>query len=262
MRMTMPGRSVSLMPLTPLYDRIPTHTTWNIFSRPKSAQVIVVDEVEDERGKPRSAYWWADVPLEAIQHFNPLGFGRYRQIPAAQRRLAWLIISITPALLGAVATYFSLRVSGPADTTAQALIGASIMIGIMAGVLLGFPSGWLVVRLFLKSRIIYGVWRVNKETASRLDLPCNQEDKFTLVWMTPSPVLPATQEDALAMVSESELAMWQYENLLRGVNGYSTEKYLQGITGARQREDVLKGRNVPPVSMDRNPSDRPGPADR
>ena len=104
---------------------------------------------------------------------------------------------------------------------------------------------------------------MTKETAEWLDLPFIEGEKYALVWMTPTPILPSTKEDATAMAYESELAMWQMENLLRGVDGYSTEKYLEGIAGARQREELLKGRNgTAPISVDRNPNQRPGPAER
>ena len=115
-----PRRQVkALQPEVPLYDRMPTVTTWHLRKQPETVKVIVIDEVLDERGKPRSAIWWAEVLVEAIQHLNPLGFGRYRQAPVAMRRMAWLIGTSAPALLGAGAAYFSLRFNGPPDVTIQ-----------------------------------------------------------------------------------------------------------------------------------------------
>jgi hypothetical protein len=236
-----------------------------MFTRIKHSRTLVIDEVKGERGAPRTAYWWAEVPTDEMKQMNPMDYGFYRYIPTQKRRIVFGTIPLAVLLLTAASLYFYVIATAAQPVAVPLLLATALLVGVMGAIIIGLPIALVIVKLAMRSEFMYVVWRVTMAVARQLEIPANEAGYYTLVWVTPSVLHSATEADAQAMVNEAIKGIWQRELLNLGVDGGSRRDYLDAMgVQSQQLAKLWQRRNGNP-SIDNNQNsinERPTPSGR
>ena len=231
------------------------------------ANTLVVDDARGSRREPTTAYWWAYIPPDELEAASPLGHGRYvRQVGKERIFGSFVLLFFIGALifLGLAAILFLSPTNTQSIATKVSVAGVWAMV-LSVGV--GGPVVYSFRRRMFRDTMLYVIWRVTLPTAESLGLSgrapglIGPPPPYALVWgesllyATEVAILSHTLSD---MQIESTTAIWQREMLDLGVDGFATKRFLQGLTGAKGKEDLLKGRGLP-GSVDRSPSESSAP---
>ena len=231
------------------------------------ANTLIVDDARGMRGEPTTAYWWAYIPPDELETVSPLGHGRYVRQKGKERIFgSFTLLFLTGA--GIFIVFSAILFLSPTNT--QSIATKVSVAGFWGMAISGFGGGPVVYifrRRMFSDTVLYVLLRITSETAEGLGLTSVSPDfigprtPHVLVWAESN--LYATDIAVLAntlidMQVESTTAIWQMEMLNLGVDAFATKRFIQALTGAKGKEDLLKGRGLP-GSVDRNPSDSSTP---
>jgi hypothetical protein len=224
----------------------------------KREQVLIIDAAVDETGDPTSAYWFAMVPVAELLSYDRHARSRYRRRPRGARIAVYMVSPFVTVALTFAAIFFS----APDPT---ALWIAALLLSVMFGWMPGLAFAWMFVRFRLRTVILWVFQRVTRADASKLGLfaPAG-ESRYILSAVVPPPlrVSQAAPDTDGAIQKEVENMLWMRDILELGEDGWATENYLQGITGARARESELRGNGNRPTLAPPAPTDRGNPGAR
>jgi hypothetical protein len=196
--------------------------------------VLVVDHLK-QGDTMRVSYWWRTIPQAAMAQVNPQGLGGFLKVPFRERLMVWAAVPLAFTMVAAVMLWLAL--SDPL-IEANARTISSVVGGLFVGIILGAPIAWVSIKVFLPSRLLYVVGRVEGEP----------------IWAIPPSIIATNDNDAEELVEESMVNMWTRETFKLGEEGWATKNFLEAIGAAKNREELRWGsRNGAPVGMDRRP---------